>query len=171
MGIIKWRNDGGNIPSYKGNGRMGRTTLLLIGTLPGYLLLQITSIHHHHSLLNHFYCIISKRSQKRYLWIVSPCPERVDWMWTPIRGRDNSDGRRWRQQIRQWRKETVRGDRSEYTQRGHRWCRIVPEVTQPCEYSFQGQKYVEHYTAPNLPTQSIGVCDKGVKLNSKMVSI
>jgi hypothetical protein len=27
-------------------------------------------------------------------------------------------------------------DCSEYAQRGHRWCGIIPEVMQPCEYSF-----------------------------------
>jgi hypothetical protein len=26
-----------------------------------------------------------------YLWIVSPCPEQVDWMWTSVGGGDGRD--------------------------------------------------------------------------------
>jgi hypothetical protein len=90
-----WKNEemmGEIYPHTKGMGEWGRTMLLLIETLPGYSLLQVTSIHNHHSLLNHFYCIICKRSWKWYLQIVSPCPEQVDQMWMPIRGGDDCKG-------------------------------------------------------------------------------
>jgi hypothetical protein len=88
---------------------------------------------------------------KWYLRIVSPCPEWVDQMRTPIGGGDDGDGRRWRSTETAVMEGDGEGvDYSEYTWRGHRWCRIVPEVMQPCEYGLQGQRYVEHYNITSL---------------------
>jgi hypothetical protein len=69
-----------------------------IGAFLGYSLLQVTSIHHHHSLFDHCNCVAFQQLWVRYLQIVSPCPEQVDRMWTSVGGRDSGDRRRWSSQ-------------------------------------------------------------------------
>jgi hypothetical protein len=36
--------------------------------------------------------LLRQQLQARFFWIVSPCPEWVDWMWTSVRGGDGRDG-------------------------------------------------------------------------------
>jgi hypothetical protein len=53
-----------------------------------YLLLQVTSTPHHHSLFDHHNSLLCQHLWAWYLQIVSPCPEQVDQMWTSVGGGD-----------------------------------------------------------------------------------
>jgi hypothetical protein len=60
--------------------------------LPGYLLLQVTFTHSHHSSLDRLSHVFCQPSQTRCLRMVSPRPKQVDRMWTMIGGGDDGDG-------------------------------------------------------------------------------